>query len=216
MKLASRLRAVWRTRGTRGFARFIGSRIFSHRRDIVFEAATVRGTDPAQWDRPVSIVCVCRENLTLALSPRLVEQLSRGEDAEYLEGLRGQDMLLAVLNDAGDILHHSFILFETRTKALLDEDFKTPLFAHCVTRPEARGRHLYPQVLRYGLRVLGEKGHSRAVINCDPSNHASIRGIERAGFRMSRELRTWSIASKLCLQTGRDRTGERLARIYLR
>jgi len=189
--------------------------MFSHRCDTIFEAKTGQGGDQFRWDGVGTIVCISHENWDRDLSPRLAEQLSRGEDAEYLDGLRGRDLLLAVVDDGGRILHHTYILFETRTKALLGEDHNTPLFAHCVTRPEARGQHLYPKTLRYGLGVLAQRGHARVIINCDPSNEASLRGIRRAGFRNTREVTTWTIGSWLGLQTGTDIDGKRFRRAYL-
>jgi hypothetical protein len=213
--LLDRLVAVWRTRGLNGLVRFIASRMLSHRRDTIFEAKTGQSGDQIRWDGAGTIVCISRENRDRDLSPRLAEQLSRGEDAEYLDGLRGRDLLLAVVDDGGRILHHSYILFETRTKALLGESHDTPLFGHCVTRPEARGQHLYPMTLRYGLGVLAQRGHARAIINCDPSNQPSVRGIRRAGFRITREVSTWIIGSWLGLQTGIDIDGRRFRRAYL-
>jgi hypothetical protein len=94
-----------------------------------------------------------------------------------------------------------------RTKHLLGEARKTPQFANCVTPPAARGRHLYPSTLSYGLSWLGLDGYPRALINCDPENAAPVSGIRRAGFEPLAETRISVILGRIGLQRRRDRTG---------
>jgi hypothetical protein len=212
MPLLDRVFAVWRTRGAWGFARFMSSRILQHRRDLVFDAETL--AKKPTWDAPGAMLYIDRNNCERALTPALLRQLSRGEGAQYIDGLRGKDLLFVVADDAGRVLHHSFVLFETRTKALLGESPETPLFAHCVTIPEARGQRLYPRTLHYGLSMLARQGHPRAVINCEPTNRSSIAGIEHAGFKLLRELETWVVASRFGMQKGRTCDGRRIARVY--
>jgi hypothetical protein len=209
-----RLVAVWNTRGPLGFLRFLASRAVGHRRDAIFAMEILPGQEALRWDGPGTLVCISRGNLDRELTPQLAAQLSRGEGAEYLAGLRHRDLMLAVVDGAGQILHHSFILFDTRTKVMLGEGADVPLFGHCVTRPEARGQRLYPRALQWGLAMLAQLGHRRAVINCDPDNRASIRGIEHAGFCRERDVSTWIIASCIGLQTGTDRNGRHIRRVY--
>lgn len=52
----------------------------------------------------------------------------------------------------------------------------------CVTRPEARGRGVYPEALRRLSGLLAEEGTRHLWIYAAPENAASIRGIEKAGF----------------------------------
>jgi hypothetical protein len=210
-----RMGAVWRTRGPSGFARFIGSRVLGHRRDLLFEADTARARDPGAWPGDERLIFVSRDNVAQALTPTLGAQLARGEGAEYLEGLRGRDLLFAVVDARGDVLHHSFVLFDTRTKALLGEEAQTPLFAHCVTRADARGRGLYQRTLQHGLVELARAGHARAIINCAPDNRASVAGIERAGFRLARVLDTWIVVSRLGVQRSRGADDASRLRVYL-
>ena len=214
MRVLKRADVIWRTRGARGFGRFVAARLFSHRRDVVFEADTVDDPAATAWTGPGTMFCVTRENVDRMLTPGLVAQLAQGEGAEYVNGLYRDDMLFAVVDEAGRVLHHSYVLFRTRTKRLLGEGADVALFGHCATRVEARGQRIYPRVLRQGLAVLARAGRRRAVINCDPSNLASVRGIEHAGFRRARELRTWSLFSFVGVQLGRDREGRRILRLY--
>jgi hypothetical protein len=204
--------AVWRTRGARGFAHFVALRLVQHRRDVVFEAET--SSEVPAWEGPGAMLFIDRTNRDHALDKPLERQLSAGEGRPYLDGLAGDDLLFAVTDAGHRIVHHSYVLFHTRTKAVLGESTQTPLFAHCVTAPDARGRHFYPRALRYGLAVLGQRGHRRAVINCDPVNRASIAGIERAGFRRVREIDTWIFASCFGVQKGTTAQGRTFRRLY--
>jgi hypothetical protein len=214
VRVLKRADVVWRTRGARGFGRFVASRLFSHRRDIVFEADTVDDPAATAWTGPGTLLCVTRANADRLLTTPLIAQLAQGEGAEYVDGLHHDDMLLAVVDGAGNVLHHSYMLFRTRTKRLLGEGPDVPLFAHCATQAQARGQRIYPRVLRHGLAILARAGHRRAIINCEPSNRASVSGIEHAGFRRTRELRTWSLFSFVGVQVGRDREGRRILRLY--
>lgn len=51
-----------------------------------------------------------------------------------------------------------------------------------VTRPEFRGRGLYPRLLEAIIARLARQGARRLWIAYAPENHASARGIARAGF----------------------------------
>ena len=53
----------------------------------------------------------------------------------------------------------------------------------CLTLPEFRGRGLYPRALGEILRYLKGRGYERCFICAADDNRASIRGIEKAGFR---------------------------------
>ena len=52
-----------------------------------------------------------------------------------------------------------------------------------VTCKEARGRGLYPRVTRHIMATLGQVGIDEYYIDVDPRNEASIRGLNKVGFR---------------------------------
>lgn len=61
-----------------------------------------------------------------------------------------------------------------------------------VTLERYRGRGFYTSALRQLLRLLGNEGMAAIYIAVDPGNVASIRGIERAGFKLERHIyRRW-------------------------
>lgn len=60
------------------------------------------------------------------------------------------------------------------------------------TPPAARGRGFYPILLRAMCRALAGEGRTRAWIAVAADNAASLRGIEKAGFRAAGKFWTWS------------------------
>ena len=111
-------------------------------------------------------------------------------DAAREEGVRQGDRLFVVAN--GDEYQHcGYILFRTRQTKILGEEGNPPLIASCLTAPEARGRGLYRRALNAELCYLQSQGYGRAVIETDPENIPSRKGIEAAGFKLCREASVW-------------------------
>ena len=54
----------------------------------------------------------------------------------------------------------------------------------CHTEADQRGRNIYPAALAHTLRAFQRPGHASAFIRVRADNHASIRGIEKAGFHL--------------------------------
>ena len=65
----------------------------------------------------------------------------------------------------------------------------------CFTADWARGRHIYPTVLRRILHNYRERGFRTAWIYVVDSNLASRKGIAYAGFELVSHLRSLSIGS---------------------
>jgi hypothetical protein len=61
----------------------------------------------------------------------------------------------------------------------------------CATIPMARGRHLYPAILRAMQSELANRGFARAWIGTAPANWPSQRGIARASFQKFADI-DWS------------------------
>ncbi|HEX7077297.1 MAG TPA: GNAT family N-acetyltransferase [Candidatus Eisenbacteria bacterium] len=58
----------------------------------------------------------------------------------------------------------------------------------CATTPDSRGMGIYPAALAAALRDLKARGARAAYIRVHRANAASIRGIEKAGFRLLGEV----------------------------
>lgn len=52
----------------------------------------------------------------------------------------------------------------------------------CDTHPEFRGKNIYPAVLQHIVGYASAKNKKRCFISTSPTNLASVRGIEKAGF----------------------------------
>ena len=116
------------------------------------------------------------------------------------KGFSRGDVVYAILDEAGALLHHSFVQRAAAVLPLLGEAGAAPLIGRCATAAAARGRRLYPRTLRHIMAELAATGEARAVIYCDRDNQASIRGIRHAGFAQVAHLRTLILGGRWALQ----------------
>jgi hypothetical protein len=205
---------ILRTRGLVSAVPFFMSRLIRHQSDLLFQAQTGLG-EPFAARHDECLLAVDRRSIDALVSPRMLAALSQGEGQEYIDDVRKTGLLYLVTDALGErCSHHSFVQFATRTKRLLGEDDATPLIGNCFTAPEARGRQLYPRVLRHILHDLGHRGFQRAVIHCAPENAPSINGIRRAGFTLLAELRSVVVLNEICLQRRREPNGLSRANVF--
>lgn len=94
-----------------------------------------------------------------------------------------------VAKDANGVQHISWIYYHNNRNRILRLGTKEAEVKFCFTLPGARGKGIYPQVLRDMLFFLREKGMRWAFICVYPDNYPSIRGIEKAGFMKIGEVR---------------------------
>lgn len=72
-------------------------------------------------------------------------------------------------------------------------DNKGAYIHDCYVAPEYRGRGVYPRMLADTIKkVHDERGCARFTIAADPGNHASQRGILKAGFTLAGRSADWS------------------------
>jgi GNAT superfamily N-acetyltransferase len=64
------------------------------------------------------------------------------------------------------------------------------------TRPEMRGRGIYPAVLTTISSRLGARDIARLWIAAEATNHSSLRAIEKAGFARTFEIRVRTRAGR--------------------
>ena len=198
--LALRARSLYTSRGAAGFLTFLAQRAVRITHEIVFELDLAAADLTSLTTNGGRIVTIDRTNLQDRSRAALLAKVLVGENAIYREGLRKQDKLFLMIDDDNRVLHHTFVTYHTRYKAVLGIGDSVPLIGNCWTAPEARGRRFYPAVLRYACAALRREGHGRAIISCAQDNVASVRGIERAGFRRTRLLSSLIVASRFALQ----------------
>jgi RimJ/RimL family protein N-acetyltransferase len=199
LRAGERIRSYWRERGTVATCRFLMSRVYRSRRYLVFEAAVDKDRVCPEWSADERLEVLSRENLDAALTPEITSFLGGTEADEHLRGVRTGDLLFLVMR-GGTCQHCGYILFETRQTRILGEPKRVPLIASCKTAPESRGRGLYRRALQAELCHLQKLGFDRAVIETDPENVASRKGIEAAGFRLFRHVKVWLLLNCLVFQ----------------
>lgn len=84
---------------------------------------------------------------------------------------------------AGSIVHYSWVHTGGEYPSTIRLVAGEALIGPCFTLPRARGAGLYPHVLSAICADLQERGYRRVFIETDRRNRASLRGIEKAGFR---------------------------------
>lgn len=91
----------------------------------------------------------------------------------------GKARIFCLKND-GNLVHTSYVIPKCyRFTYLGKEDYQ---IGPCNTFPEHRGKGYYPEMLRYICASIGTE-NTVFHMTVDESNHASIKGIEKAGFQ---------------------------------
>ena len=195
MNIVRRLDTEWRNRGTAGFMRFIGLRVVQRRADVLFEydLTQLKGEEAAGG---VAVVMVDHHNFGSAATTAVEQEILTGGNHAYVDELQGAGQLLAATGPQGGVTSYAFVVFESFYKKILGESSVTPIISNCLTFPAYRGQGLYPLVLRATLRHLAAQGYSRAIITCAPDNIASVRGIEKAGFRRVKTIHSLIIFAR--------------------
>ncbi len=199
LNLAERVGRYWRHRGTVATVRFLLSRIIRREDRVVFEANLDTAPKDISWSDDEQLKVIDRENVDVAVGADLFKFLGGNEAVENLKGVREGNELF-VISDGTEYKHCGYILFRTRETRIIGEPKDPPLIACCYTAPAARGRGLYRKALLAELRHLWGRGYRRAVIETDLDNVPSRRGIEAAGFRLCREVRSWIVLNMLVYQ----------------
>ena len=205
-----RVRRTWHQKGTAATLRFLLSRLFRHQRHVTYEADCQVPRTPSCWESSERMIEIGPDNLDDNLTPELQKFLGGEEAYEGLQGVRGGNRLFVITN-GNEYVHRGYILFHTRQTKILGDREGAPLIAYCATLPSARGRGLYRRALNAELCYLQRNGYTRALIETDPENLPSRRGIESAGFKLAWETRVWIIVNWLVVQRIRKNGVTRLA-----
>lgn len=85
------------------------------------------------------------------------------------------------IQDNGTFVHESYLFPKLHLLKLLDR--KGPAIGQCVTSKQYRGKSIYPFVINKIARETLDSGHDEVFIVVNVDNIASIKGIEKAGFK---------------------------------
>jgi len=171
--------------------------------DELLFAADPRAAGQPFADSSLRLVRCRGADLTSLLPAPAHAALFADDAAAKKEGLARGDVVYAIVDRDGGLLHHSFVQLAAPVLTLLGEQRHVPLIGRCGTMPAARGRRLYPRTLRHIMAELAAAGHRRAAIYCDRDNAASVRGIAHAGFARIAHLRTLVLLEAWALQLRR-------------
>ncbi len=197
MKLIGRLRRELRMRGAAGFVRFIAQRLVQWRSDVLYEfdlsALAAHGAEASSY----VVTVIDRGNFGSAATAMIEGDVLSAANHDYVTELQGMGQLLAATGADGHVASYAFVVFDSFYKRILGEARGTPIICNCVTLPAHRGQGLYPRLLQASCQRLAMQGYSRAIITCAPDNLASIRGIEKAGFRRVKTLHSLILFTRL-------------------
>lgn len=97
----------------------------------------------------------------------------------------------------GETAHRSWLHRSARLPSRFGFDGGAPVIGDCHTAERFRGRSIYPRVLRYIARDVARREGKPVYVLVSPANLASVRGIEKAGFRRLARLRGIRVAGLL-------------------
>lgn len=166
------------------------SRVFRHGVHLVYEITLSAPLPAVQWDVGEQLWQFGPDDLDHHLTSDLYMFLGGESAFESLLGVRNGDRLFVIAKD-GQFVYRGYVLFNTRQKKLIGEHKHTPLIGNCFTAPSARGHGIYRRALTSALSYLQSQGYRRVIIETDPENYASIKGIEATGFCLTRKVHAW-------------------------
>jgi hypothetical protein len=90
----------------------------------------------------------------------------------------------------GEMVHESWVHLDAFTPSQYGFDSRLPVIGQCFTKRAYRGNGIFPAALSYILKDLKNRHITDRVYTLvSPTNNASIRGIEKAGFRRLAHLK---------------------------
>ncbi|OGW13338.1 MAG: hypothetical protein A3G93_07810 [Nitrospinae bacterium RIFCSPLOWO2_12_FULL_45_22] len=145
---------------------------------------------------------VLKPGISVTFKEAAGDELSLVEKAMYRDGdkvrewvAQGKKCFIARVGE--ELAHYSWLSFQ---EEYIDKLRKTARFAEdegyihtCRTLTPFRGKGIWPFVLGKICEYLLAKGYSRVLICVEPQNNASIKAIEKAGFRRTGEVKYWRL-----------------------
>ena len=97
------------------------------------------------------------------------------------------------LRENGKLIHTSYVIPRCfKFSYLGEEDYQ---IGPCYTYPEYRGKGYYPKMLGYICEKIGTD-KTVFYMTVDESNHPSIKGIEKAGFKRCGNIKTTKLLKR--------------------
>jgi RimJ/RimL family protein N-acetyltransferase len=98
--------------------------------------------------------------------------------------------LAYVVFHGDEIIHENWLTFDTLLPSQFGFDARMPVVGYGFTSPQYRGKGICPYALSYLLNDMIDRNISRnAYTIVSPTNTASIRAVEKAGFELIAQLK---------------------------
>ena len=112
-----------------------------------------------------------------------------------------------------EMVHQSWVRLDRLTPAQYKFDPHVPVIGESFTQRTYRGNDIFPYALNYILKDLKNRHISdRAYALVSPTNNASIRGLEKAGFQLLAHLKGTRFLGLCIINKSIERVPERLGR----
>lgn len=147
---------------------------------ILIYCTTLQGSDAADRDGAPPVVKGSLADLERARSS--LQRVPWEFKCDLYDGVK--DFFIYRDVDSGAPGHISWIYYEQDPNRTLRLGAKECEIMFGLTLPEYRGRGLFPSALKAIQRYLKAQGYRRCFVSVRDDNVASIRGIEKAGFRL--------------------------------
>lgn len=107
----------------------------------------------------------------------------------YIKTEKGTERdTFSILNDKNQLVHKSLIFKKVHLLKLIGSEGH--VIGGCVTHETYRGQSFYPLMLNKIGKQYFESGNFNLYIIVDKTNLSSIRGIEKAGFKRFKDVKT--------------------------
>lgn len=163
----------------RGMLRLLRDNFFALRSELVYEQPL--SPDMAGPDPDIDVVQGGPQAVDL-IGRDLLPAMSAYRKCKLNNWLAGGEQVFPVFHE-GKLAHYTWAHFNSRTFNRFDIASDEVYLGPCFTGDACRGQSIYPRVLQWVCREMGRRGLRRALISVARDNLASIRGIEKAGFR---------------------------------
>jgi len=196
------LRQLLLSRGPISLCYFIFSRLFRVTHEYVYQKTNKEqqtSLNALAFEAAWKIHKINRFNFEDNQNKALLGSIYHGEIESYVDGIKADSILFAVTKESS-VIHTSFVQFRSRYKKLIHESHETPLIGNCWTDTKQRGQGLYPKTINFAADHLLSNGYKKVLISCAVSNIASVKGIEKAKFKIVQELKSYIIFNKVALQ----------------
>ena len=112
----------------------------------------------------------------------------------------------------GEIVHQSWVRFDALTPSQYGFDSRVPVIGEAFTQRIYRGYGVFPFTMNCILKDLKKRhGTDQVYALVSPTNNASVRGLEKAGFQLLAHLKGTRLLGIFIMNKSIERAPEALA-----